>query len=213
MNLKLGIITRDIGFIYHIKDQLQALTNVDISSFHKEKDFDIILIDYDKAKDIYESLIAHKLIESDKIVIISKQALLNYTQPNKSIAPIIIHPNKISTKLLKLLACASSPEYILIKAQRAYYKIRYYDILMVYPENHYLNFVLETQTIKSRISIADISDELESHGFAISKASTYVNIHRITSISKHKVFLDSGKYTSISRYKYKSLIKKFKEEV
>lgn len=84
---------------------------------------------------------------------------------------------------------------------------------MVYPENHYLNFVLETQTIKSRISIADISDELESHGFAISKASTYVNIHRITSISKHKVFLDSGKYTSISRYKYKSLIKKFKEEV
>lgn len=213
MNLKVGIIAKDIDFIHYIKDILHTLPNLEIASFNQNKEFDFILIDYDNAKDLYESLIPLNILKNIKIVIISKQVLLNYMQPSNSVTPIIFHPDEIPVKLVQLLLKASSSECILIRSQRDYYKLRFYDILMVYPENHYLNFVMENQTVKSRISINEISNLLESHGFAISKASTYVNIHRIISISKTKVLLDGGKHTSISRYKYEALIKKFKEDV
>lgn len=213
MNLKVGIITKELKFIHFIKDALHSLPNIDIVSYNKNKEFDFIIIDYDNAKDIYEALTSLNQLKNTKLIIISKQILLNYIQPNNSVTPIIIPQDEVSIKLVKILTSASSSECIIIRSQRTYHKLRFYDILMVYPENHYLNFVMENQTVKCRNTINEVSNTLESHGFAISKASTYVNIHRIKSISKDKVLLDGGKHTSVSRYKYKSLIKKFKEEV
>lgn len=213
MKLRLGIITRNMNFIYQIEDELQVLPNIEILTFNKNERYDIILIDYDNAKDIYECMICSESFNELMTIIISEQPLLKYKQSQKLISPIFIKPDSISNKLVKLLSCITSPDSLVIKSQRSYYKIHYYDILIVYPEEHYLNFVLENETIKSRMKINDIAELLQTHGFAISNASTYVNIHRIKSVSKHEVCLDGDKHTSVSRYKYKSLIKKFKEEV
>lgn len=211
MKLKLGIITKDRTFRNHINNQLISIENIEMIAYKSYEIYDILLIDYDNAKDIYESVICSYHYKKITIIVISKQTLKYHKHFDMSKNHIFIEHDSISTKLVKLLMCITMQDYIVIKSQRIYCNLRYYDILIVYPENHYLNFVLESGTMKSRMSINEISELLISHGFAISNASTYVNLHRIKYISKHEVCLDSDKHTSVSRYKHKALIKKFKE--
>lgn len=213
MELKLGVITRNITFVYYIEDQLQCFDNLEVLPFRKNSEYNILLFDYDNSEDIYDSIINSGLYNKSTIIIISDKLLLKYKQSNKFVTPIIINLNDISTKLVNTLNYITFTDTLIIKSQRIHYKLRYYDILLIYPENHYLNFVLETETFKSRMSINDISELLIAHDFAISSASTYVNIHRIKSISKHEVCFDCGIHTNVSRYKYKTLVNKFKEEV
>lgn len=138
---------------------------------------------------------------------------MNYRQPYTLNTPIIIKYDDISSKLINVILCTISKDYIFEKAERTTYKLLYYEILMVYPENHYLNIVMENRTLKTRKSIKEISDDLESHGFAISSASTYINLYRVKFINKHFVNFDNNLRINVSRYKYKALVQKFNEKV
>lgn len=213
MKTKLGIISNNMSFAHNIKNLLKMFNNIVVSIYKSENTYDVLLIDYSNSKLFCDDFIDLNKYNKSLVVIVSNEPLLKYKQHESFITPIVINSEHLDIELLNILKNFIFTDTIIIKSHREYYKLHYYDILMVYPENHYLNFVLDNKTIKSRMTTKEVSSLLESHGFAITSASTYVNLCRIKSISKSEVILDDGKHTHVSRYKYKALIKKFKEEV
>lgn len=226
MKLKIAIISKDDDFLKSSVNALISLMDVAFNVFHDskgifeyEEHFDIILVDFETTKEEEIEINKSKYYKDSLIVFATSQPLFSYKKITlrKHLLMFITKTN-LHVELLEIITKMGNDShlrYLTVKSGREMHRLYLNEILTIYPEDHYLNFVFTEKTIRVRMFINEISAQLRKNDFILVKNSTYVNLqHMIRIIPKiNEIVLSDGSHVKYSRYNYKEISKRFMEHL
>lgn len=230
MKLNLAIFSCDENFANYIStieivNTSHSMIFQDLRGFFKEKNcaYDVILIDYDTAKEVGIEIASLENFYDATIIFVTSHSLLHVNQKlkvkGKFYHPLrFVYRQQLSSELIRtaneLLHKQGS---INIKVNKDLYKLYFYEIYEVYSADHYLifNLINSPNPIRSRMWINDIASQLLENGFVKTKGGAYINLRYIKHIvyETNEIYFTNGKHTTFSRRNYHEIAKRFLEEI
>lgn len=228
MELRVGIISRNDYFVYFVKS-IDVMRNVNCEVCRnpdnftaREKNKDIVLIDYDTFKNIDFKIDTIKNFYDTTIIFVTTQPLLRLQQNQNrfGINAHFIYKQHLPKELRKIIfekVDKRKSDSIIVKMNKDAYRLYYHEIYAIYPDDHYLNFLVLSydEPIRSRIWLNEIAEQLDKNGFVKTRGKTYINLHLIKYIDyeNNTVYFINGHHEIFSRRNHKEIARRFLEEV
>lgn len=121
--------------------------------------------------------------------------------------------DKMKEALLYCYKCLQNKKEILLPTGQGQHRISLSDIQFAEAFERGTRFVLEYETVESKLKFSDVEEMLPKSAFVLCHRSYIVNLAHVMRILPYEFYMKSGIHVPISKYRYKEVCKKVMDNI